>query len=290
MLQVNRCLESMAPHDTGFMASRYGQTALHSALGGIRMAQFSAASLLLSAWILSTGGAATQSSSATHTMSQEDEKEAAIAVVLAHEQECQSYDFDKFDSLHTTDFRGIEESYPQLRRKADFVEDYKSLKDAGVRIDYHPQDAVAQVRGDVAWVTITLHSVWTADTASGRAILDGNEWHATFVETHVLVRTPQGWKIALGHTSMLPPDFGVELDYGQEHGGAKIARVSKSGPAGKAGFESGDVLIEYGGQKIDKTDDLYKLRYAHYEGESVPVTVMRGKAKITKNVILEAMK
>ena len=65
-----------------------------------------------------------------------------------------------------------------------------------------------------------------------------------------LVKTPERWKIALRHTSMLPPDFGVEVDYQPEHGGAKIAEVSKSGPAGKAGFKSGDVLIEYGGRKI----------------------------------------
>jgi len=47
---------------------------------------------------------------------------------------------------------------------------------------------------------------------------------------------------------------------------------------------------EYGGQIIDKADDFYKLRYAHYEGEEVMVTVMRGHEKITKEVTLEALK
>jgi len=63
--------------------------------------------------------------------------------------------------------------------------------------------------------------------------------------------TPGGWKIAFGHTSMLPPDFGVEPDYQQEHGGMKFAEVAESVPAGKAGFKSGDVLMQYGGRKID---------------------------------------
>jgi S1-C subfamily serine protease len=89
---------------------------------------------------------------------------------------------------------------------------------------------------------------------------------------------------------MLPPDVGIEVDYQQGHGGAKIAKVSKSGPAGKTGFKSGDVLIAYGGQKIDNPDDLYRLRYAHYEGDKVMVTVLRGNEKITKEVTLEAMK
>ncbi len=48
----------------------------------------------------------------TRTVSDEDDKKAAINVVLAHEQACQNYDFDKMDSLHTPDSRGIEESYP----------------------------------------------------------------------------------------------------------------------------------------------------------------------------------
>ncbi len=32
----------------------------------------------------------------------------------------------------------------------------------------------------------------------------------------------------------------------------KFAEVAESGPAGKAGFKAGDVLIQYGGWKIDK--------------------------------------
>ena len=80
------------------------------------------------------------------------------------------------------------------------------MKNAGVRIEYRPQDAVAEVRGNVAWVTITLHSVWTADNPVGRAMI-GGEWHATFAESFILVKTPEGWKIAFGHTSQLPADL-----------------------------------------------------------------------------------
>jgi putative serine protease PepD len=70
----------------------------------------------------------------------------------------------------------------------------------------------------------------------------------------------------------------------------KFAKVPEDGPAGKAGLKSGDVLIEYGGQKIDNPDDLYRLRYTHYEGEKVIVTVMRGHEKITNEVTLEQMR
>ena len=225
----------------------------------------------------------------TRTASQDDDKQAAINVVLAHEQAFEQYDFDKVDSLNTPDVRSIEESYPHPFEPTE-RRDFQSFKDAGIRIAYHPQDAVAEVRGDVAWVTVTLHSVWTADTPAGRAILGGSVWHVTFVESFVLEKTPAGWKIALGHTNALPPDFGVEADFQQEHGGMKFAEVSEGGPAGKAGFKSGDVLIENGGRKIDNPIDYERLRYAYSEGEIVMVTVMRGQEKITKEVTLEQMR
>jgi membrane-associated protease RseP (regulator of RpoE activity) len=225
----------------------------------------------------------------TRTAAREDDKQAAINVVLAHELACQTYDFDKLDSLHTPDARGIEESYPHPF-EPELRQSYQADKDAGLRIDYHPQDAVAEVRGDVAWVTVTLHSVWTADTLAGRAILGGSVWHATFVESFVLVKTPGGWKIAFGHTTQLPPDFGVDWDYQQEHGGMKFVKVTEGGPAGKAGFKSGDVLVEYGGRKIDNAVDYERLRYFYSEGERVMVTVMRGREKITKEVTLEQMR
>jgi membrane-associated protease RseP (regulator of RpoE activity) len=223
------------------------------------------------------------------TAAQENDKQAAIDVVLAHELACQTYDFDKLDSLHTPGARGIEESYPHPF-EPELRQSYQIDKDAGIRIDYHPQDAVAEVRGDVAWVTVTLHSVWTADTLAGRAILGGSVWHATFVESFVLVKTPGSWKIALGHTNALPPDFGVEADYKQEHGGMKFDRVSEGGAASEAGFKSGDVLIEYGGRKIDNPVDYERLRYSYSEGEKVEVTVVRGHKKITKEVTLEQMR
>jgi ketosteroid isomerase-like protein len=225
----------------------------------------------------------------TRTGSVEDDKKAAINVVLAHEQAVQEYDLDKVDSLHMPDARVIEESYPHPFEPGE-RQGWQEYKDAGVHVEYHPRDAVAEVRGDVAWVTVTLPSSWRADTPAGRVMLGGSTWRATYEESFILVKTPAGWKIDFRHTTILPADFGVEPDYQQEHGGMKFAKVPEDGPAGKAGLKSGDVLIECGGQKIDNPDDLYRLRYSHYEGEKVMVTVMRGHEKITKEVTLEQMR
>ena len=90
----------------------------------------------------------------TRTASVEDDKKAAINVVLAHEQAVQAYDFDKVDSLHTPDARVIEESYPHPF-EPDERQGWQVYKDAGLHVDYHAQDVVAEVRGNVAWVTGT---------------------------------------------------------------------------------------------------------------------------------------
>ena len=70
----------------------------------------------------------------------------------------------------------------------------------------------------------------------------------------------------------------------------KFDKVSEGSPASKAGFKPGDVLIEYGGRKIDNPVDYERLRYVYYEGEKVSVPVMRGPEKITKEVTLEEMR
>jgi len=56
-------------------------------------------------------------------------------------------------------------------------------------------------------------------------------------------------------------------------------KVPEDGPAGKAGFKSGDVLIEYGGRTIDNYIDYARLTHAYTEGEKVMVTVMRGRRR-----------
>ena len=224
----------------------------------------------------------------TRTASEDDDKKSAVDVVLADEQAVQEYDLDKVDSLHTPDARVIEESYPHAF-EPDERQGWQINKDAGVHVAYHPRDAAAEVRGNVAWVTLTLPSRWTADSPAGRAMI-GGEWHATFVESFILVKTPVGWKITFRHTSQLPADFGVDPNYQAEHGGMKLVKVPEDGPAGKAGFKSGDVLIEYGGRKIDNYIDYARLVHAYSEGEKVMVTVIRGHEKITKEVTLEAMR
>ena len=67
------------------------------------------------------------------------------------------------------------------------------------------------MQGGVAWATLTLEGIFSADSAQGRKFLHldtvaGNprELQVTYVESEVLVKTSSGWKITLGHPSRLP--------------------------------------------------------------------------------------
>jgi ketosteroid isomerase-like protein len=147
-------------------------------------------------------------------LAQDNEKSAVEATVRDLEQAAQDYNHAKVISLLTPDARWIERSLPT---KADDLEwpQFEKAKAAGVRITNRPHDFETHVQGDVAWVTLTLDSTFSADSAEGQKWLQGLKEYclsqatsvsceATFVESEVLVKTPNGWKIALGHTSLLP--------------------------------------------------------------------------------------
>ena len=84
--------------------------------------------------------------------------------------------------------------------------------------------------------------------------------------------------------------FGSIPDFGEFAHGVKFSDVRDGSPAAKAGLKGGDILIEFDGKKIENLYDFtYALR-SHKPGETVPVTVMRGSEKITRNVTLEVRK
>jgi ketosteroid isomerase-like protein len=150
------------------------------------------------------------------TKVQDSEKSAVEAAVRDFAQAVQDYNFAKANSLVTPDARWIEHSLP---RKLDDGEwpGFEKNKAAGIHITYRPHDFETQVQGDVAWVTVITDSTFSAESEEGQKLLlhptpdkecSSQGTHVscniTFVESMVLVKTPSGWKIALGHTSRLP--------------------------------------------------------------------------------------
>ena len=143
---------------------------------------------------------------------QVDEKSAVEATVREFELAVQDYNLDKVNSFLTPEARWIEHSLPN---NVDVeIQTIEKLKSAGIHIAYRLHDLDAHVQGDVAWVTLNMDGTFSADSAEGQKLLlhpapdkecmsQGSHvsCEITFVESQVLVKTPGGWKIALGHTS-----------------------------------------------------------------------------------------
>lgn len=79
--------------------------------------------------------------------------------------------------------------------------------------------------------------------------------------------------------------LGTIPDYADEVKGLKLSGVSKNAPADKAGLRAGDVIIELAGRKVENIYDYTYAIEALKIGQKVKVVVMRGKKKITLDLV-----
>jgi serine protease Do len=79
-------------------------------------------------------------------------------------------------------------------------------------------------------------------------------------------------------------DFGLKA-----RAGAIVAAVTPGGAAAKAGLEPGDVVIQFNGRPIAKTDDLQKMVVSTKPGTTVPIRVLRNKQERTLNVTVDEL-
>ncbi|MBI3028308.1 MAG: serine protease [Candidatus Rokubacteria bacterium] len=61
-----------------------------------------------------------------------------------------------------------------------------------------------------------------------------------------------------------------------EGGGGVIAGVSPVGPAGRAGFQRGDVIVRVNGEKVVSQEEFYMRLWAAEVGQELTVMVLRG--------------
>jgi serine protease Do len=79
-------------------------------------------------------------------------------------------------------------------------------------------------------------------------------------------------------------EFGLK-----ERRGAVVGRVNNGGPAGKAGIEPGDVILEFNGKPIQRRDQLVAMVVATKPGTSVPVKVLREKQERSLTITVEEL-
>ena len=73
--------------------------------------------------------------------------------------------------------------------------------------------------------------------------------------------------------------------YGLERAGAvQAASIELSGPASRAGFEQGDIIVGFAGQPVGGFDDLHRLLTEEALSGSVPVTVLRRGQRLTLEI------
>ncbi len=93
-----------------------------------------------------------------------------------------------------------------------------------------------------------------------------------------------------GSRETLRAYIGSIPDYGTEVKGVKLSGVRAGSPAEKAGLQGGDVIVEFGGQKVANIYDYTYALDAVKIGQAVEVVVERAGAQVRLTVTPEARK
>lgn len=96
----------------------------------------------------------------------------------------------------------------------------------------------------------------------------------TFSKTASPTSTKNSFKVTMG----------VMPDYAFEGEGMRIDGVSDNKPAAKAGILKGDVVVEFGGEKVMNVQDYMKALSKFKKGDKAPLKVKRGTDLLTKEV------
>lgn len=83
-------------------------------------------------------------------------------------------------------------------------------------------------------------------------------------------------------------EIGIVLDEDEEQ--PTVKEVVKDGPAEKAGFKPGDVILKFKGEQVEQAEDLAQLLRAGRAGQEVTVDVRRGDETVTLKVTLARKK
>jgi S1-C subfamily serine protease len=90
--------------------------------------------------------------------------------------------------------------------------------------------------------------------------------------------------IGIGYAP-LTPGLAAQLGVKADHG-AIVTAVAPGSPAEKAGVKQGDLITAIDGTTIQDESDLARVISRHKPGDKVSLTVVRGSAEVTLDVIL----
>jgi hypothetical protein len=148
---------------------------------------------------------------------------------------------------------------------------------SGLHSDYHkPSDTWDKINAPGAAHLLDLVSniALRIDTAPDRP-------------TYVAVENPNPHAGTPSGGGGYGPYFGSIPDFGQIENGVRFSDVKPSSPAAKAGFQAGDVLIQFGDKPIKNLYDFTDALRRSKVGDTVQVTVLRDGKPVTASVTLE---
>lgn len=81
--------------------------------------------------------------------------------------------------------------------------------------------------------------------------------------------------------------LGTIPDFTENVKGVKLTGVREGSPAEKGGLQAGDVIVEFGGKKVENIYDYTYALQEHKAGDTVTVIVLRGDKRVPLQVTLE---
>jgi aminopeptidase YwaD len=151
---------------------------------------------------------------------------------------------------------------------------------SGLHSDYHkPSDTWEKINPDAAARLLDVISSVGVQLASA----PGKPAFVTVVEDN-----PHGGVVSGG--GGYGPYFGSIPDFGQTENGVRFSDVKPGSPAAKAGFQAGDVLIQFGDKPIKNLYDFTDALRRSKVGDVVEVTVLRDGKALKAKVKLEQRK
>jgi len=150
---------------------------------------------------------------------------------------------------------------------------------SGLHSDYHkPSDTWEKISADSAARLLDVVSSAELELASAAA-------KPAFVEVAESPNPHAGTPSTGG--GGYGPYFGSIPDFGQTENGVRFSDVKPGSPAAKAGFQAGDVLVQFGDKPIKNLYDFTDALRRSKVGDLVEVTVLRDGKPVTASAKLE---
>jgi serine protease Do len=143
--------------------------------------------------------------------------------------------------------------------------------------------ALVNVRGELVGINTAIYSQSGGNMGIGFAV-PSNMAHSIMNQLVQHGKVVRGW---LGVSIQeLTPELATQFGVPKETKGVLVSDVMDDSPAKKAGFERGDVILEFDGRSMDSPTQLRNAVAQTVVGKKVPVKFIREKKTKTAEVLI----